>query len=255
MMFSTLILAHLLLILCTVSAPVFSWQPQPSSFNARTRNNNFQFQRSVPRPPMTFQNVPKRPFSFNQPKSKPSFVKPLSESYFNRGTTSSFPQFSNNNNNNLFRQTFTKNRAGSVPQMKTRKPLKGTFSTPTAATGSKIAGKFDAPGAYSWGYRWVDESGTAMFREETADGLGTVWGRYSFREPDGRLRIVEYVSDPENGFRTRVRSNEPGIVTSSPANAVIVRFDSEDELADSFDFGFRGRRSSVEKGGKEKEED
>lgn len=185
-MFSTLILVHLLLVLCTVSTPAFSWQPQPSSFNARARNNNFQFQRSVPRPPLTFQPAPKRPFPFNQPKlKKPFFVKPLSESYFNRGT-SSFPQFSiNNNNNNLFRQTFTKNRAGSVPQMNARKPLKATFSTPTAtAAGSKIAGKFDAPGAYSWGYRWVDESGTAMFREETADGLGTVWGRYSFREPD-----------------------------------------------------------------------
>lgn len=40
----------------------------------------------------------------------------------------------------------------------------------------------EAPGAYSWGYKWVDESGTQMFREETADGMGTVWGRYSFRE-------------------------------------------------------------------------
>ncbi|KAH9393207.1 hypothetical protein TYRP_022070 [Tyrophagus putrescentiae] len=226
MMFSTLILAHLLLILCTVSAPAFLL----ATSTVLIQCSNKKQQLSVSAIPQA---------------QKPFFVKPLSESYFNRGTTSSFPQFSNNNNNNnLFRQTFTKNRAGSVPQMNARKPLKGTFSTPTAATGSKIAGKFDAPGAYSWGYRWVDESGTAMFREETADGLGTVWGRYSFREPDGRLRIVEYVSDPENGFRTRVRSNEPGIVTSSPANAVIVRFDSEDELADSFDFGFRGRRSS-----------
>jgi len=40
----------------------------------------------------------------------------------------------------------------------------------------------EGPGAYSWGYRWIDEFGTQMFREETSNGRGTVWGRYSFRE-------------------------------------------------------------------------
>src|SRR5699024_4413069 len=40
----------------------------------------------------------------------------------------------------------------------------------------------DEDEAYSWGYRWFDEFGTQMFREETSDGRGTVRGRYSFRD-------------------------------------------------------------------------
>ncbi|KAH9424796.1 hypothetical protein DERP_012780 [Dermatophagoides pteronyssinus] len=85
------------------------------------------------------------------------------------------------------------------------------------------------PGAYHWGYRWIDESGNQMFREETADGYGTVTGRYSFREYNGLIRIVEYIAD-ENGYRTRIRSNEPGIVTSNPAGAQIIRFENENDI-------------------------
>lgn len=42
----------------------------------------------------------------------------------------------------------------------------------------------NAPGAYSWGYSWIDQFGNQMFREENSDGRGTVWGRYSFRNYD-----------------------------------------------------------------------
>ncbi|OTF69773.1 cuticle protein 57A-like protein [Euroglyphus maynei] len=85
------------------------------------------------------------------------------------------------------------------------------------------------PGAYHWGYRWIDEFGNQMFREETADGYGTVTGRYSFRDYNGLLRIVEYIAD-HNGYRTRIRSNEPGIVTSNPAGAEIIRFENENDI-------------------------
>lgn len=96
---------------------------------------------------------------------------------------------------------------------------------------SQIWRQDTAPGAYTWGYKWIDEHGTQMFREEEADGRGTVWGRYSFREASGRLRIVEYISD-QNGFRTRVRSNEEGFVTSNPANAQFLRFEDENNIPD-----------------------
>lgn len=45
----------------------------------------------------------------------------------------------------------------------------------------------NAPGAYSWGYSWIDPYGNQMFREENSDGRGTVWGRYSFRNYDVSL--------------------------------------------------------------------
>lgn len=40
----------------------------------------------------------------------------------------------------------------------------------------------DELGAYHWGYKWLDEQGNQMFREESSDGRGTVTGRYSFRD-------------------------------------------------------------------------
>lgn len=85
-----------------------------------------------------------------------------------------------------------------------------------------------------------------MFREEEADGLGTVRGRYSYREASvssnqskttfklnyffqGILRIVEYIADA-NGYRTRIRTNEPGVVSSNPAGAEIIRFEDENNI-------------------------
>ncbi|KAI7697532.1 Cuticle protein 16.8, partial [Sarcoptes scabiei] len=87
----------------------------------------------------------------------------------------------------------------------------------------------DELGAYHWGYKWLDEQGNQMFREESSDGRGTVTGRYSFRDSNGIIRIVEYVAD-ENGFRTRIRTNEPGMVSMNSANAEIIKFEDENNI-------------------------
>lgn len=90
------------------------------------------------------------------------------------------------------------------------------------------SGEEENDDAYSWGYQWTDEFGNQMFREEISDGQ-TVRGRYSYRESNGIIRIVEYISD-ENGFRTRIRTNEPGMVSSNPAGAEIIKFDDENNI-------------------------
>ena len=55
------------------------------------------------------------------------------------------------------------------------------------------------------------------------------------------MRIVEYVAD-SNGFRTRIRSNEPGLMSSNPANAGM----KTDECFNSFvDFYTFHRNHSI----------
>lgn len=64
-----------------------------------------------------------------------------------------------------------------------------------------------------------DEFKTKQSRQETADEKGTVTGEYSF-EADGLKRTVKYIAD-ENGFRAQVETNEPGTLTSNPADVEI----------------------------------
>lgn len=45
---------------------------------------------------------------------------------------------------------------------------------------------------YHWGYSWIDQFGSQMFREETSDGMGTVWGRYSFRDYNVRTAKISF---------------------------------------------------------------
>lgn len=102
------------------------------------------------------------------------------------------------------------------------------YSTHNNYDGADSDGDGESDGAYSWGYQWTDEFGNQMFREEICDGV-TTRGRYSFRDSSGIIRIVEYISD-ENGFRTRIRTNEPGVVSSNPAGAQIIKFEDENHI-------------------------
>ncbi|KAH9493742.1 hypothetical protein DERF_014478 [Dermatophagoides farinae] len=160
--------------------------------------------------------------------------------------SSSWSNLNNRINSNVHRSSSSWNTGGK--QQSERQIAWTSWSQPSSTTGYNVPinvidtgntrheswnqpATYDnsPPGAYHWGYRWIDEFGNQMFREETADGYGTVTGRYSFREYNGLMRIVEYIAD-QNGYRTRIRSNEPGIVTSYPAGAEIIRFENENDI-------------------------
>ena len=80
------------------------------------------------------------------------------------------------------------------------------------------------PRPYSFSYEAVDDqTGANSKREESSDGR-TVRGSYSYIDPDGVFRVVEYTAD-ENGFNANVRTNEPGTAAApgdqpNPANTV-----------------------------------
>ncbi|RWS17570.1 cuticle protein-like protein [Dinothrombium tinctorium] len=68
---------------------------------------------------------------------------------------------------------------------------------------------YERPMPYNFQYDTVDEYGTQLTRQETGDESGAVRGSYSYRDPDGVYRVVDYIAD-QNGFRATVRTNEPG---------------------------------------------
>lgn len=164
----------ILVIFCTAST-VFSLRPQKIDGGSIIRFRNT---------PKQLQNSPK--VLFNQARPKATLTAPLSAGFFKNGGSSRFsvPQFAAANNNRLFSTVFKKPQMVRKPSFSSNTVRRQNPQAPMSSStfANKISGKMEAPGAYSWGYKWVDESGTQMFREETADGMGTVWGRYSFRE-------------------------------------------------------------------------
>ena len=84
--------------------------------------------------------------------------KPFSQSYFRMGQSA------------VQHSVDVQNQIQSQPSFLTLKPT------------NYQSDNSEENGAYSWGYKWTDEFGNQMFREETADGRGTVRGRYSYRE-------------------------------------------------------------------------
>ncbi|XP_015906914.2 uncharacterized protein [Parasteatoda tepidariorum] len=65
-----------------------------------------------------------------------------------------------------------------------------------------------------------DES--AHFRKEERDSTGVVKGSYGLKDPNGSIRIVQYIAD-DKGFRAQISSNERGIGVQNPANVRINR--------------------------------
>lgn len=84
----------------------------------------------------------------------------------------------------------------------------GNPSAPSAALTEETT--TEVPKPYKIQYDSVDANGTQMRREETKDDKGVVRGSYSYTDPLGIFRVVEYIAD-ENGFRASIRTNEPGI--------------------------------------------
>ncbi|XP_061400470.1 larval cuticle protein A3A-like [Musca vetustissima] len=85
-------------------------------------------------------------------------------------------------------------------------------ATPLAAV-AKVE-EYDPHPQYSYGYDVKDAiSGDSKTAVETRDG-GFVQGQYSLNDADGYRRIVDYTSDPINGFNAVVR-REP-LVAAAP---------------------------------------
>ena len=114
------------------------------------------------------------------------------------------------------------------------RPIAAPVAVPVAYTASAKPIRYSAPAAaiveqeeqyppqpFSYSYDTVDEYGTQMTRQESGDGAGTVRGSYSYRDANGMARIVNYIAD-HNGFRAEIQTNEPGTLTSAPADAAIV---------------------------------
>lgn len=93
--------------------------------------------------------------------------------------------------------------------------------------------KQDLAGNYAFGYDEQHHDGWGSggsSRDETGDAWGNKQGSYSLNVGDGRQRVVKYVADGA-GFRASIKTNEPGIVASNPADANINTPHSYDAVA------------------------
>jgi len=84
----------------------------------------------------------------------------------------------------------------------------------------------DSAWNYKFGYNqqygpsaW-DSWGGGSSQNEQGDAWGNKHGEYSLNVGDGRKRTVSYTAD-KTGFRAHIKTNEPGIVSSNPADAPI----------------------------------
>ncbi|GFU02662.1 cuticle protein 16.8 [Nephila pilipes] len=79
----------------------------------------------------------------------------------------------------------------------------------------------DAPRPYEFGYEFGDGQGMNQHRRESSDGTGTVKGSYSYTDPFGIYRNVEYQADAD-GYRAVIKSNEPGMSNQNAADATFI---------------------------------
>lgn len=87
--------------------------------------------------------------------------------------------------------------------------LNGGVSTQVRQQGSD--------GSYRFGYDITDHQGATNFRKETGirgEKSLDVIGSYGIQDVDGRMRLVDYKAD-KDGFRAKIRSNEPGMMKDS----------------------------------------
>ncbi|XP_015927600.2 uncharacterized protein [Parasteatoda tepidariorum] len=77
------------------------------------------------------------------------------------------------------------------------------------------------PKPYVFGYTQHDGNGTYQHRNETSNSQGVVQGSYGYRDPLGVYRNVNYIAD-EKGFHAVVKTNEPGTISHSVADAIVM---------------------------------
>lgn len=69
---------------------------------------------------------------------------------------------------------------------------------------------------YAFGYNVKDDYGNNQYRKEEAGNDGVIKGSYGYTDAAGLYRVVEYIAD-RLGFRTKIRSNEPGLKSMNSA--------------------------------------
>lgn len=75
------------------------------------------------------------------------------------------------------------------------------------------------PAQYSYSYDVKDPyTGDSKTQVESRSG-DVVRGQYSLDDPDGTRRIVDYVSDPENGFRVSINKVPNGQLSIGPGGS------------------------------------
>ncbi|KAG8186117.1 hypothetical protein JTE90_022708 [Oedothorax gibbosus] len=70
---------------------------------------------------------------------------------------------------------------------------------------------------YKFGYNIKDAKGNSQYHKEVSDEHNYRTGSYGYTDAYGIYRHVDYVADHE-GFRAKVRTNEPGTANSHPAD-------------------------------------
>lgn len=102
-------------------------------------------------------------------------------------------------------------------------PLASYQTAPVVVASSQYnaaAEERQAPQPYGFAFDSEDEFGTKLGRQESGDQSGTVTGEYTLSDANGIARIVKYVADA-SGFHATVQTNEPGTLTSNPADVQI----------------------------------
>lgn len=99
-------------------------------------------------------------------------------------------------------------------------PQRISFAQPARSSYREADDSNSQPAPYAFSFDSEDEYGTKLGRQEQADGSGAVKGQYTLSDANGISRIVVYVAD-DNGFRAEVKTNEPGTLTSNPADVQI----------------------------------
>ncbi|GIY31873.1 hypothetical protein CDAR_12871 [Caerostris darwini] len=79
----------------------------------------------------------------------------------------------------------------------------------------------EPPRPYEFGYEFGDGQGMNQHRRESSDGAGNVKGSYSYTDPYGIYRNVEYQADA-GGYRAVIKSNEPGLSNQNAADATFI---------------------------------
>lgn len=107
-----------------------------------------------------------------------------------------------------------------LAQQPAPRPVTIVQAAPQPVRLAAVSAEDESPKPFAFSFESEDEFGTKMSRSENADGSGAVTGSYSYTDATGLTRTVTYVAD-DNGYRASVDTNEPGTLTSNPADAEI----------------------------------
>ena len=118
-----------------------------------------------------------------------------------------------NNNNKYGQQEQQQTGAAKMPQQQQREYSNGAAEEDEQQQLDENgnAAPMGMAEPYAFDYNINDNYGGGQYRKEASDKNGVVRGSYGYMDTaSGIYRHVDYVAD-ENGFRTKIKSNEPGL--------------------------------------------